>query len=905
VSSACRLPLLALFAVLLGAVPALSAPKPETRATPEQIARWIKELGADDFASREAASKHLWAAGAAAESALEAAGKSDDAEVSRRAREILDKFRWGIYPDTPQKIVDLVTSYQSAEPGAKREIIRQLLQGGRPGCQAVLKIATAEPDAEVRSSVFAQIVAELPQAIPQALADNSFDRLEAILELGLTSDKAGLDDSRPLTHYTAYWLLRGKLDERIARLRSLADRDPANKRYPEVLAYLYRAKGDLASARTVAEKAGRPRLVTDLLYEVGDWKELARRPAVPEPAGRFRPTDEIEQLGFRAAFHRLAGNAKDCEAALAELSKNVKAGQADNGPTDRFFLAAKAFFLNDRPGDGLEFLAQSERRTALFEVLLAQHKYAEALDLAKKVPAEKKEGQLPAVELLQARTLYLLGETDRARAIFTRYADLVKEGQPPPPWYDNLLDAEYRAGLKDEAFAHCAKVLALVPGKDVAFRTHPRSYLARVFPDKTDTADVWWEVLGEEFAGEGTAVRLKRLRDLMAGKTAGRDVKALIERVEERLKGKPAQEIARRLQACAEVALAARLDDVARSCLEKAAGLEGGEQGATAAQAALLRLGDLLADRKQWERAAERYRQAWEKDRHEPLPLYLAGWALKKAGQEKEGARLLEQSHWLPLGSEPTRFEFIRALSQRGQSAAAQREAELLGRTCEPGGFYVGPALRLAALGALARKDYFTSARLYEQFTLLCLRSGLNFIQAGNYVSVPALVHRLRAQGLLAAGKVEEALREADLTRTAMPADIELAITLLPELERRGHKKEADRLFADSLAVWEKLCQAYPRCSYAHNSAAWLSACCRRNLDDALAHARKAVELAPDNAGHLDTLAEVYFQRGEKDKAVAAQKRVVEMDPKKAYFRKQLERLEAGDPSAPRPTEDD
>jgi len=52
-------------------------------------------------------------------------------------------------------------------------------------------------------------------------------------------------------------------------------------------------------------------------------------------------------------------------------------------------------------------------------------------------------------------------------------------------------------------------------------------------------------------------------------------------------------------------------------------------------------------------------------------------------------------------------------------------------------------------------------------------------------------------------------------------------------------------------------------------------------------------------------LAEVYFQRGDKDKAVAAQKKAVELEPNRAYFRKQLKRIEAGDPAAERPPEND
>ena len=70
-------------------------------------------------------------------------------------------------------------------------------------------------------------------------------------------------------------------------------------------------------------------------------------------------------------------------------------------------------------------------------------------------------------------------------------------------------------------------------------------------------------------------------------------------------------------------------------------------------------------------------------------------------------------------------------------------------------------------------------------------------------------------------------------------------------------------------------------------------------------HALKAVALAPDSAGDFDTLAEVCFQRGDKDKAVAAEKKAIDLDSKKAYFRKQLKRIEAGDPSAERPAEDD
>ena len=138
-----------------------------------------------------------------------------------------------------------------------------------------------------------------------------------------------------------------------------------------------------------------------------------------------------------------------------------------------------------------------------------------------------------------------------------------------------------------------------------------------------------------------------------------------------------------------------------------------------------------------------------------------------------------------------------------------------------------------------------------------------------------------------------------------MPGDAFVPTELVPMLDKAGRKKEATELFKKYLEVQEKLCAAYPKFSGGHNAVAWLSACCRRNLDSAHEHALKAVALTPDNAGVLDTLAEVEFQRGDKNAALATEKKAAALEPKRAYFRKQLKRIAAGNPAADRPSEDD
>src|SRR5207244_3233124 len=136
-----------------------------------------------------------------------------------------------------------------------------------------------------------------------------------------------------------------------------------------------------------------------------------------------------------------------------------------------------------------------------------------------------------------------------------------------------------------------------------------------------------------------------------------------------------------------------------------------------------------------------------------------------------------------------------------------------------------------------------------------------------------------------------------------MPGNVELAIRLVPALEKLGRKKEADEMYQRSLTFKAGLIKQYPESAGLLNSSAWLSACCRRDLEEAQKYAEKSVKLEPNLPGHRDTLAEVLFQRGKKDEAIAHIKKCIEQDPKRVYYRKQLERMEQGDPKADVPPE--
>ncbi len=863
-----------------------------------EISRWVEELGDDTFAVREAASVKLRAAGAPAEALLEKAAQSKDPEVARRAKAILAEFRWGIYPNTPDAVVQLIRGYQSAARSEKLPIIRKLLAAGVPGSRAILKIARSETDPLVRKDVFATLSTGLVRSAPVLLDQKNTTGLEAILQLALEGDvKTGA------RHYAAYYLLTGQLPRRIAELEARAKRNPPGKVEAEILAYLYRAQGDLAMAAQEAADAELPEVQEGILYQAANWKELALHPTLTDTRSWVR------FVGSRAAYCRLAGLTKGYELAIKDI-RDRAAPLAER--KDNVLPYAKALFLNARPAEALDLLKKANQGAVLrFEILAAQMNMKAAFDLVEEARTAKSP-ELAGLELAQARVLYNLGEKDRARAILKRYVDEIKKDSHKG-WWETLIEVEMQLGLYDDAFAHAGRMIEAV-NKLVL----PQMLFEKLFPDLEEEPLLLWQVLVQGVPGQPDAKVVDQLRRLLEGKASAEEVKSLIKAGENpnaplmfRTPGVRRNE----LLAEGEAARLCKQDTLADECFEKAGGIRAG-----------IRRGDLRAAKKHWAAAADRYLEAFRlikdpregegsktEDDYDSLPalaLYLYGDALVKSGRQREGKEQMERAHLLPLGSGDARYYLAKALLRRGHREAARREFDLLRRLGEPilleqGAYYTGEGLRYAGIDAAAHKDYLRAANGYEQAFLRCLHPALNFQRPVAYVTVPAHIHRMRALGLAKAGRLDEARTQTLLARAALPGSVDLALDMIPIFEEQKRKKDADELFSSVFAIYENVIRDFPKNATAYNQAAWLAACSRRSLDKALGYARHAVELAPQTAGYHDTLAEVLFQLGKKDEAVAVQKRAVSLVPTRAYYRKQLKRMEAGDPRVPRPDEDE
>jgi len=837
------------------------------------IARAVKELAHDQYRVRERATKFLWSVGRAAEPALREALKSKDLEVVSRAEFILEKFKWGLYPDTPKQVVDLIEQYRKGNHAAKRAVIAKILALETHAYRTLSAIAEAETDRNLKADIHRRLRKHVKTAVTELLADAKFTEAEVMLETIAASGHA-----EGIRHYAAYILQRGRLAEKIAYWTKTSKPAAA-----EVLTSLHRANGDLAAARRSAEKTRDDALLDHVLFEQGDWKALARRLGARVAEGKT----DIETLGFLAAYQRLAGDAKAFEATLKTVGDHAAAD------TDDLWHCIEVFLVNDRPADALKLAIRHGDHARAADLLVAQWRFAEAIDLIRQSRKELPEDSDKAFELdiALAGHLSMLGEKDQAAKVYDR-AFRSLDRRKHPGRINRVVSAEMGAGLTDQAVRHCVEAAGKLD------ESRRRNLAAAVVPGVTGGTLRWWDFVRKKHPGETFAATLGRVRKLLDRKTGAAGFPALAKEVEKSLadlKSAGAAEWASEAAGWYET-LAATADLLGHKGLLLAYRRKAAESPAQ--PGAWERLGDELLRQEQWADAAKAYEQA-AKEGLVILVTYLRGWALARAGQKDEGRKHMDLAALLPLGDEAARFDLAGTMADRGEDAAALAQYRIIVATGDFDSWHLSNATRrLADRRAKARpkaEECFKIADVYEHYRLDCLRTSIGFPAAAGYLAWGSRVHQMRARGHLAAGKPDDAQRQIDQCLALKPGDVDLTIRMAGELDRAGRKARADALFAKVFDLHEKTIRDYPRAALHRNNAAWLGALCRRRLDAALKHATEAVRLRPDYAPNMDTLAEVRFRRGEKAEAIKLVKRCIELDPDRPYYRKQLKRFQSGD----------
>ncbi len=873
---------------LVVAILVCSLPAWAGKHTPEQIQQAIKELSDRNFNVREKASRILWEAGADAEEPLRAALKSSDAETARRAKVLLEKFEWGIFPDTPAAVVELINRYRDGDRNVRLQVVPKLLGLGQPGYLVLKRLAAKETNETERQAIYSQMAANAQRGVPGLLVAGDWAGVEDLLDRCLLSDTEAA-----YTNYAAHHYLRGSVDPALAK--AMAEWNKTKSKPSGMLVvHLYRVKSDFAKARAVAQEMGNEALVESLLWEASDWRGLAERVAREGLSPR-----EGSEMGKKAAYARLAGDRSIFTKAVDELQKLAES-------EDRFEVrsACDALLLNGKYADALKILIDRKKNVPLaFDLLVARLQFQEAFALAREAQLLDKDEQF-MLDLHRARALFQLGEKGEAQQILERLGGSLKEVGEMTSARD-LVKALVRLGLPEQAGEQAARYLALIQKQGVIEGF--AEVLEPLFGTDKDSAEAWWIFLRSQSGDEEPGKTMQALRNLWAGKPVEKRnewAKALVEQTAP-LGPVPVDPLAPEASPRPNPALAAAIvmqragnDKKAEEYLNKAASVR-------PVSATLVYLGDFLYAKNRFKEAASAYERAATVDSGNPLPQFLRGWALKQSGDAKEGARLMDLAHWIPLGSEQDRGEFAKQLDRRGFPDDAKRERDLVLVTGWYRYWHVGNVVDDAGRLALRQKNYAKAIAMFEKSIAGSMRTNAKFIDNQAYLTGPQSVVQAVIRQLLAENKIDQALAAIRAHLDALPGNFDIVIVVVPVLEKAGRKKEADELYEAMRGRFEKLSETYPNSGFAHNLCAWLAVNCRRDSDKAFEHAQKAVSLSPKGADYLDTLSEIYFRRGDIAKATDTMKKCVELDPNYRYYRKQLERFAKGDTSSEVPETDD
>lgn len=837
----------------------------ESAASPSAIARAIVELGSEKLQTRLAAREVLWKAGSAAKDALHQAAKSDDLETASTARYLLDRLDLGLTPQMPAELIRAAEAFRYGTVADKTRCLPVLT--GHKATMVLARLASYEQPGAMRTQTLEAAWKLRYPLVREWLDQGNFADYERFIK---DIAKARGNDR----DWAVYLTLRGEAENRIRSLQAAPAKSVADF---DLLALLLRLRGELPAAFEVAEQRGDEGMIRDLAVEMGRWGRLLSLPV---------PPNMYNKHAWFAAVFRLAGDKTALDEQIREL-------EAEAGSPRQSGNAFQALEINDHVADSIQ-LHSSKSLVRKMTNLAAQGRLPEALacvgigtaqesylDWLKDYFPQLSTGKADsrtwtgkpsltgdrALSVLEAAVV-LAGLGQRRQAI--ELVDRLAEVREPDDRQDQVqLFKTYRKlGSPPQTFACGARVIEL---------SKPGEAFQRLYDNNSTSRGLvrfWWDYLGHDAQPPAAAKRLERA-----------DALAFASARYHRL-ARPSLEFIRQVEA-EVLKRKAPLDTqglgwLAQSCLRYGYRSEAIDfltrlADQSRSSAINMQLGVILFADKRWSEAAERFGLAFDQDSSQSAARFMKGFALKRAGHERAGEREVELARLMLLGDSKNHSVVAGTLSGAGLVKEAAEEWQLCVRLVDCASVDACNANQSLGYAALRMKDYASAASYWNR----CALTIANFlvVEPGALIRFNHVIHSARARGLIEAGKIDDAIAEAARAFEAMPGDVEMPLILVPMLEAAGRADAAGEMFERTYQFYRGVLQRYPKSSWHLNSAAWLAASCHRRLDEALELAQQAVALAPERWAYTDTLAEVYFQQGDRQQAVHWAKKSIALEP--------------------------
>ncbi len=808
-----------------------------------QHLKWREALGAEDYKTRDAAMKDIWAAGESAFEFLKELSEDEDPEIRARAAIIAKRVGLGVTPETPGNLVELVDGYDEASPKGKI-IVAQKLRAAEKYATLLLLLKTEDNPgvAERMQELVAEIV---PKIVRERLNAGEIQEAKDILLMS--------DQFEHLIQYAHLLNETGGLDPEIARLReSQAKSDQA--RYLACL----RVKGDVgllhAEARRLKDRdtevlaallGGDPMPFFETLLERGDIR-LTNAHYLDWVLAGYRGDQSAQDEAFDTLKY-LTEEMKDNEQARICLFK----------------MGYGNVVMDSLSPNELELLVNYH---------LMQENYAKAEELiglpqaggldawikenVKKAEDEFEEGETSgSVDRLMMGANFLEGRgrvgdaIKCAKAVFDAVRDT--ESQELDEWAGEMAFAAPVATLSAiarELDEHGAELDVFLKSFNRFSRVSDEQEwlidLLKGFFPKMDTRERILAAVSFSSrrllipAERYEAIRQKVLTEIGQEEMPTESLNKLLVLLQNRNREKDLLEV--------EMALTEA--GTPNDYLSAMMAVDGG------------RIEDAAKSYQKIEADLATSRAGF---------LYEKGLVLQKAGIAG-GDELIEKARLYSDGGFEDLAEFSLQHQRHGDGVKSHeilKHSILRMKSLRSNGQFrsVLAAIERLAASSGARGEWKEAMALREIVALESFGSVIGgvFLMRDRFQIIIA-----RGAYAMQRGELEEAVRNFTKAHRLLPRDGYLANDLFPLLRQFGLHELHDQMFAESANACRENIRRYPKDDNVYNNFAWLASRANRKLDEAEGYLKKALEMNPQSAAYLDTMGEIYFARQNRDEAV-------------------------------------
>jgi tetratricopeptide (TPR) repeat protein len=864
-------------------VPGLSPTVPQSFPGPDDI----QNLGAEDFKTREEATRRLWERGGEIEPALRQALGNSDPEVVRRANYLLRRIDFAITPETSPSVMSLVDRFPAASVDHKRQIIFDLR--GERAWRQILKLYAREADDGNRKFIRDAVKDVAVMAARDAIVKGRIAEAQEYLELH-PSDRDGL---LPLADF---YRVQGKWEAEKSRA-ALPEGVTADQ---WELAF-QRVAGNLTEIREVARQAGEAELEAAFALLDGDpslWLAHTTTPEGPE---------EMAETYRSLAVKRWNGEE------ITSEDLEVLAGEAEGEDDDdeEMVLAFIVYFLLGETGPGEKALAEFSPADAFlyFDML---ERVPEALAVVG-IDLDK-----PDYAAWVNQRFNLLGgdeaedevdeeaKANSLRELASMSGFLERRGMKGElSFYQEPLKAlseknnEYFLRLLGIIFGNSKVIGALELGKTAALTyagdddVRWREVVEAAFSRSSGVIG-WWEWLGELDPTATKESRFSRMLTLFRYQPDfSNQSQSTLERCweeVERLKKQPPEGLdGKKLIARLELLLflAGETNDVTSALRVYSLRLPPSTDSNELARYRLL-----LSAAGRWDEAAALWMSDVKADPSSPEIRAYAAANLRRAGRIEEAN---EQDRWaekLILGDAFGAARIGVAYASAGDFDRSFKWWDRALILAEPGSRVWLLALNIAGDHRLEEGQWQKAAAYFEALTFLEVNYERLEIPPAVKLRVRVKADFCRAMADLSKDR-KGAIARLKHCHQLLIRDGFLADHFFPALRKAGLTEQHDLWFEQSWAEYMNILKLCPDSDNTKNTAAWLASRATRRLDEAEALVKEALGARPGQSAYLDTLAEIHFARKNRAEALKWSRKAIDSDPLDEVLRQQYQRFES------------